>query len=160
MTDPTRFYKHVSYTERLNISTDKYSQSIHGYRTWTHNFCSKQPSNPNHNLCSNWPQVAKMYSIIASFPNFCHSSPLPTQNQPEKTNMVLKQSQGTLPSNFPCQQLPIRAFLKPSFFSPLEREKLPFSLNFLACLQVCQMQVIVTVFLQIYINCLCLFSFG
>lgn len=61
------------------------AQTTHDNRILTHTLCSNQPQKPDNNLCGRRPPTIKTWSIIASFPDFCHISPqLLTQNQPEK----------------------------------------------------------------------------
>ena len=56
----------VTLTPRDNIQTGN-SQTIYKNRTSTYNL-SNWYQKPNHNFCSNWPQIVRIWSITDRFP--------------------------------------------------------------------------------------------
>lgn len=56
----------VTLTPRDNIQTGK-GQTIYKNRTSTYNL-SNWYQKPNHNFCSNWPQIVRIWSIPDRFP--------------------------------------------------------------------------------------------
>lgn len=56
----------VTLTPRDNIQTGN-GQTIYKNRTSTYNL-SNWYQKPNHNFCSNWPQIVRIWSITDRFP--------------------------------------------------------------------------------------------
>lgn len=125
--------------ERLDIQRG-YGQTMHKYRSLTHNLQSKQSKDQNHNICSNRPQM-----VGTSVSN--HLLPLifvPTYNlEPAETAKYVPMSDlqkcptfSQLTSNFPTSLATIRGYIKTPHF--VHYKAFPPT----ACLGFCQMQMI------------------
>ena len=100
---------HEIGSEMLHTQTDN-GWTIYESRTLTHNLCSCQSKKPNHNVCNNWPRLARIWWMTAKCPVFSFYFQLRTKwkkanTSPKPTAKHAPTLVSHTPSTFPAHTL-------------------------------------------------------